>query len=100
MTRKKTDGQQTNIIESLDITADLEVEWTMTNKPEVDSVYMLLVNRTNMNGSVISTIDRINITYYIDRAAIEEIELRLWEEFVRQGNQHHSRAAERRDCNE
>jgi len=82
MTRKKLIGQQTNIIESLDITADLEVEWTMTDKPEVDSVYMLLVNRTNMNGRSINTIDRINITYYIDRSAIEAIELRLWEEFI------------------
>jgi len=83
MTRRKLIGSQADILEQFPIHADLEIEWHMVDDaPELDKVWLLLVNSTNMGGKVINTIDRINLTYYIDKSTKLEIRERIWEDLV------------------
>ena len=83
MTRRKLIGSQADILEQFPIHADLEIEWEMVEDvPVLDKVWLLLVNSTNMDGKVINTIDRINLTYYIDQSTKLEIRERIWEDLV------------------
>ena len=83
MTRRKLIGSQADILEQFPLNADLEIEWCMVDDaPELDKVWLLLVNSTNMGGKVINTIDRINLTYYIDQSTKLEIRERIWEDLV------------------
>ena len=83
MTRRKLIGSQADILEQFPIHADLEIEWHMADDaPVLDKVWLLLVNSTNMDGKVINTIDRINLTYYIDQSTKLEIRERIWEDLV------------------
>jgi len=83
MTRRKLIGSQADILEQFPIHADLEIEWHMVDDaPELDKVWLLLVNSTNMGGKVINTIDRINLTYYIDESTKRDIIEHIWEDLI------------------
>tara|TARA_R110000772_G_scaffold154357_1_gene265319 strand:+ start:1817 stop:2077 length:261 start_codon:yes stop_codon:yes gene_type:complete len=83
MPRRKLIGSQADILEQFPIHADLEIEWHMVDDaPELDKVWLLLVNSTNVNGKVINTTDRINLTYYIDQLTRLNIRELIWEDLV------------------
>ena len=83
MTRRKLIGSQADILEQFPIHADLEIEWEMVDDaPVLDKVWLLLVNSTDVNGKVINTIDRINLTYYIDESTKLNIRELIWEDLV------------------
>ena len=81
--RRKLIGSQADILEQFPIHADLEIEWYMVDDvPELDKVWLLLVNSTNMGGKVINTIDRINLSYYIDESTKRDIIEHIWEDLI------------------
>tara|TARA_R110000868_G_scaffold255828_2_gene512484 strand:- start:4953 stop:5213 length:261 start_codon:yes stop_codon:yes gene_type:complete len=83
MTRRKLIGSQADIVEQFPIHADLEIEWYMVDDvPELDKVWLLLVNCTNIGGKVINTIDRVNISYYIDEHTKGDIIEHIWENLI------------------
>ena len=83
MPRRKLIGSQAAILGQFPLNADLEIEWQMIDDaPELDKVWLLLVNSTNVNGKVINTTDRINLTYYIDQLTKLNIRELIWEDLV------------------